>query len=330
MTTGKWRRVAAPALQRSSHSLNVVGGKAYIFGGELESRTPVDNAMHVVNLATGDYEKIEADGAPPLRVGHAAAAIGRSIFLFGGRGGPAMEPLEEQGAVYEFDTAARSWRKHTPSGAYPCARSYHCAAGTPDKIVVHAGCGSGPRLSDAWAFVPSASEWTQLPDAPRAGRGGATLCSEGGALWRFGGFNGVTELGGAIDTFSKDAWASARFGEEVGLSRDAAATLQQSKGTGPGPRSVAGMHAVGERLVVVMGEGKPSITGGHEAAGNFWDDVWTYTPSSGEWAEVAIEGEKPNARGWFASDSTADGVVVHGGLDDSNTRLSDLWVLRLE
>ncbi|BEJ12467.1 hypothetical protein CspHIS471_0209270 [Cutaneotrichosporon sp. HIS471] len=329
MTSGKWTRVATPALQRSSHSLSVIGNKAYIFGGELESRTPVDSAVHVVDLRTGSYDKFETTGAPSLRVGHAAAVIGQSIFLFGGRGGPAMEPVEEHGAVYEFDTASSSWHKHTPSGAYPAARSYHCATATPDAFVIHAGCGVGPRLSDVWSFSPSTGSWTQLPDAPGVGRGGATLAASGGALWRFGGFNGVTELGGAIDTLQKGEWASTRFGEEEGLSRHAAAALIKGEGSGPGPRSVAGMHAVGDRLVVVMGEGKPSITGGHEAAGNFWDDVWTYSPKEG-WTEVAIEGEKPNARGWFASDGTGHGVVVHGGLDDGNTRLADVWVLTLE
>ncbi len=240
-----------------------------------------------------------------------------------------MEPLEENGAVYEFDTAASSWRKHAPQGAYPAARSYHCATATPDAFVIHAGCGSGPRLSDVWSFSPATGSWTQLPDAPGVGRGGATLAAAGGALWRFGGFNGITELGGAIDTFQKE-WTSTRFGEEVGLARDAETTLDKTKTSYPGPRSVAGMHAVGDRLVVVMGEGKPSITGGHDAAGNFWDDVWTYSPQNGEWAEVSVAGEKPNARGWFASDGSANGVVVHGGLDDGNTRLADVWVLKLE
>ncbi|GMK59899.1 hypothetical protein CspeluHIS016_0901160 [Cutaneotrichosporon spelunceum] len=329
MVSGKWTRIAAPSLQRSSHSLSVVGGKAYIFGGELESRTPVDSAVHVVDLKTGEYEQVERPGAPPLRVGHAAAAIGQRIFLFGGRGGSAMEPLEEQGTVYEFDTATSSWRKHTPSGAYPAARSYHCATATPDAFVIHAGCGVGPRLSDVWSFSPSSGNWTQLPDAPGVGRGGATLAASGNALWRFGGFNGVTELGGAIDTLKSGKWSSTHFGEEEGLSRYAATALTKGEGSGPGPRSVAGMHTVGDRLVIAMGEGKPSITGGHETAGNFWDDVWTYSPSNG-WTEVTITGEKPSARGWFASDGTADGVVVHGGLDDGNTRLADMWVLQLE
>jgi hypothetical protein len=38
----------------------------------------------VVDLQTGAYDRVEAEGAPSLRVGHAAAVIGQRIFLFGG------------------------------------------------------------------------------------------------------------------------------------------------------------------------------------------------------------------------------------------------------
>jgi hypothetical protein len=37
-------------LARSSHSLAVVGRKAYIFGGEQKPRTPVDEGMHIIDL----------------------------------------------------------------------------------------------------------------------------------------------------------------------------------------------------------------------------------------------------------------------------------------
>jgi hypothetical protein len=47
---GTWERISLPPLPRSSHSLNVVDGKAYIFGGEISPRQPVDTDMHVVVL----------------------------------------------------------------------------------------------------------------------------------------------------------------------------------------------------------------------------------------------------------------------------------------
>ncbi|KAI9900779.1 hypothetical protein N3K66_005041 [Trichothecium roseum] len=209
---GTWERISLPPIPRSSHSLDIIYGNAYIFGGEIDPRKPVDNDLHVVNLpwssASADYYKIKPKGAlkevkkeakkepvtqeseeytsrttteseasdtpdenpdedspklekttegrldkgkgratdvgkqqpsiaevPAPRVGHATAAIGSRIFLFGGRGGPEMKPLEEEGRVWVFDTRDRSWDYLDPEPAIkggtitirPGARSYHCA-----------------------------------------------------------------------------------------------------------------------------------------------------------------------------------------------------------
>ena len=219
-----WERIDVPPMPRSSHSINVVAGSAYIFGGEIRPREPVDNDMHIITLpfssAGADYYAVKAKAAPkqevpqvptviapsddghddskekdlaevPLgtpaeesddvvtgsenikdgpdpssstdkspahadidrsslgdvpcpRVGHATAVIGNRIFLFGGRGGPDMAPLEEHGRVWVFDTKTHLWSYLDPllpaagpiSPAfadkrhfYPAARSYHSAAG---------------------------------------------------------------------------------------------------------------------------------------------------------------------------------------------------------
>lgn len=242
-----------------------------------------------------------------------------------------MDAIEEAGAVHVFDTTASSWSTLTPaSGEYPAGRSYHCAAARGDSLIIHSGCPASGRLNDVWSFDITQRTWSRLPDAPGLPRGGATIASLAGNLWRFGGFNGKTEVGGAIDELAADAWSSKVFGATEGLSREDGQDLARDASVnGPGPRSVCGMHAVGDKLVLVMGEGKPSITGGHDAAGKFWDDVWAYDPATNAWEEVVITGEKPAARGWFASDAVSGGLVVHGGLDDSNSRLPDLWVLRL-
>ncbi|KAH7358461.1 hypothetical protein B0T11DRAFT_355116 [Plectosphaerella cucumerina] len=64
---GTWEKIDIPSLTRSSHSLNVVNGSAYIFGGDAQPGRPVDNDMHVVvlpyNSAGADYYRIKA--APP-------------------------------------------------------------------------------------------------------------------------------------------------------------------------------------------------------------------------------------------------------------------------
>ncbi|KAJ0119140.1 kelch domain-containing protein [Diaporthe amygdali] len=220
-----WERIDVPPMPRSSHSINVIAGSAYIFGGEIRPREPVDNDMHVITLpfssAGADYYAVKAKAVPkseipqvptviapsedgnddtskekdlsevPLstpaeekadvvtgsenindgpdpssskgkepahadfdrstlgdvpspRVGHATAVIGNRIFLFGGRGGPEMAPLEEHGRVWVFDTKTHLWSYLDPllpaagpiSPAfadkrhhYPAARSYHSAVG---------------------------------------------------------------------------------------------------------------------------------------------------------------------------------------------------------
>lgn len=65
---GTWQHVAIPPLPRSSHSLDIVAGNAYIFGGEVEPRQPVDNDMHVIALpssgAPADYYAVKARPSP--------------------------------------------------------------------------------------------------------------------------------------------------------------------------------------------------------------------------------------------------------------------------
>jgi hypothetical protein len=50
--SGTWRKVADTArLQRSSHSMSVIGSQAWIFGGELQPRQPVDNQFDLIDLS---------------------------------------------------------------------------------------------------------------------------------------------------------------------------------------------------------------------------------------------------------------------------------------
>jgi hypothetical protein len=143
----QWQRIDCPPLPRSSHTLSVVSGRAYIFGGETKPGEPVDNDMHIVTLPTApetaqaDYRAIPAraqapsNGVPEKRVGHSAAVIGERIFIFGGRGND-TNPLEENGRVWIYNTRTDSWTylDPMPGTPYPAARSYHSsvAIGKPE------------------------------------------------------------------------------------------------------------------------------------------------------------------------------------------------------
>jgi hypothetical protein len=329
-------------LPRSSHSLCVIGSKAYLFGGELRPREPVDNAVHVFDLpASGSAEKDSAsivdckaiqagEDAPPLRVGHTAARIGSDFYVFGGRGGVDPKALEEQGRLWKFSAESLTWSSISPSSTdtsgYPEARSYHASTASPNNIFVHAGCPASGRQTDLWSFDINSSTWTQLANAPEPARGGPGFTYALGRLCRYGGFDGKRELGGQLDYLDvepspdgKDAkWQSTTFEE----------------GDCPGPRSVTGLSVVNIKnephLIAYLGERDASNLG-HAGAGVFWGDIWALKLSkeSGiaaeKWEKVEIEGaESLPERGWFASDVVSDDrILVYGGLNAKNEREED-------
>ena len=424
-----WKRILTDTiLPRSSHSLSLVKSKAYIFGGEQQPREPVDNHVHVFTLqfpgnAEADYQVIQAkatkdDGAVPSpRVGHTASVVDDRIYVFGGRGGKAMKPLEENGRVWVFDTTMNQWSYLDPAkgSPYPAARSYHASTSTehpvstfqekavPDPppfnaaqeqtkkdqtvdpsgttasgfddhgtIFIHGGCLALGRVADVWAFDIVSRVWSQFPDAPGPARGGHSLTTSRERLYLSGGFDGEKELGGAIHflRLTKSTFDDKGGKGELGVSPltgqwesiEPPADTQM-----PGNRSVAGLQPVTtgqgrHYLLLFLGERDPSSSG-HEAAGKFWDDVWSFQlrpegmtaasfkdatrqlfgarTAEGTWARVDIpessmsgRTEHPGQRGWFASAQGQDldpgSVVLWGGVLGDNSRVGDGWILTVE
>lgn len=348
-------KLRAPSLPRSSHTVSVIGNKAYIFGGEITPRKPVDNDMHIVTLPStalteADYQSIparpeKAEGQVPIaRVGHTASIIDKSIFIFGGRGGPDMKALEENGRIWVYDTRMNTWSHIDPRPDSPVApaRSYHTSAatshpepkpsntdssshnqtstpnipeppnapvssgpptdtlepppeGTYGTLFIHAGClSSGGRTSDLWSFDLHSRSWAELPSAPDPGRGGTSLAIVRNRLYRFGGFDGTTELGGQVDFLDlnlndefndKGGTGVMAVGPQGEWRANVFAPEAQKDGKGgnktaPGYRSVCGFSPVStgqgrEYLLIICGEGTASSQG-HEGAGKFYDDVWSF------------------------------------------------------
>ena len=311
-----WQRISiGTPLPRSSHSLSIVGGVAYIFGGEERPREPVENDMHLVTLpssgADADYKKVSARSnneggeVPAARVGHTANAIGHRIYLFGGRGGKAIEPLAEKGRVWIFDTMAAQWSfLNPPEGSiYPEPRSYHASSaiahplhtsygqlesrfdplpvdtGTHGTIFIHAGCSAKGRLGDLWAFDVNTSTWTKFPDPPGPVRGGPSLTYALNRLYRYGGFDGENELGGQMDCLDISVSSEAK-GEGLGHGGQWKSVTISPDALSPGNRSVAGLHPVTtgqgrNYLLLCLGEKTPSSSG-HDGAGEFWGTVWSF------------------------------------------------------
>jgi hypothetical protein len=422
----KWYRIDGVSLPRSSHSLSVVAGRAYLFGGEINPREPVDNDMHIITLPSGsvmsaDYRAIPAKPeiaggeVPEKRVGHAAAVIGERIFVFGGRGGKEMKPLEENGRVWVYNTRVDSWSylDPMPGTPYPAARSYHSSVaiekpepanmkgvkvdnaaemprigtiaegaqtdeekGGYGTFFVHAGCPTSGRTNDLWGFDVRSHTWKEFPPGPGKPRGGTAICVSKQRIYRYGGFNGESEEGGQLDVLEL---ALETMNDKSGLGESGVTTkggwnslnFSEESMKFPGNRSVAGLHTINtgmgrEYLVLMLGERDPS-NDGHNAAGKFWGDVWSFQAppqgltgasvkdatwqalgketGEGLWSEMLVsdaegkEGDNvrdlvPSERGWFASSSLGDldasSIIMWGGLNGKNEREDNGWILTID
>lgn len=248
------------------------------------------------------------------------------MYMFSGRGGPAMSPVDENGALWSLDTLSNQWKLLKPSTttAIPEARSFHALTSDgKDVLYLHAGCPEKGRLADLWSFTLSTAAWKQLAAAPGPPRGGASIAFAQGKLYRMNGFDGESEVGGALDVYDPESntWDSIAFPAD-GKS-------------GPGARSVAALVPVNMQgsisLITLFGESDPSSLG-HQGAGKMLSDIWAYSIVSGVWSPVVTrDGALPDARGWFDADAVSihgqDSIAVAGGLGESNERLGDLWVL---
>ncbi|KAK0386724.1 hypothetical protein NLU13_6559 [Sarocladium strictum] len=330
ITSAQWTRLASTArLQRSSHAVSVVGSQVLIFGGELLPRQPVDNKIDVVAVDSAVQTLPTPATAPSPRVGSPSTSLDGSVWLFSGRGGLEMKPVEEQGSLWRYNAAKAEWTSVKPADSaapYPADRSYHCIASDGERnVFVHAGCPEKGRLSDLWKFDVETRIWTELPSAPGPARGGASIAYSDGRLYRMNGFDGQEEQGGAIDVYdiAAQSWSTV--------------TYSTDDGQGPEARSVSTLlpATVDGKvyLLTAFGEHDPSSLG-HAGAGRMLSDVWAWDVQESQWQKLEIAGDVPQARGWFDGDVVKDGrgndaLVVHGGLNEANERLGDVWQLAL-
>jgi len=161
-------RVSSEAfLPRFKHSLTVVSGQAYIFGGESEPGNLAGDEVHIAclplkkagNEGKPDYKVVPSLGegedgkVPGARAGHTACSIGERIYMFGGYRGH-NESIQEMGRVWVFDTNTLGWSYIDPASD----------ASTPPARYLHGGAASEHPLPNANA-LNKASYGEQLQSA---------------------------------------------------------------------------------------------------------------------------------------------------------------------
>ncbi|CAL3968233.1 unnamed protein product [Diplocarpon coronariae] len=184
-STRQWSR-AVPAGPRPSgrygHSLNILGSKIYVFGGQVEGYFMNDLVAFDLNqlqVPTNRWEMLirnsEEGGPPPgqippARTNHSVVTYNEKLYLFGGTNG-----FQWFNDVWCYDPIPNTWTALDCIGYIPAPREGHAAAIVDDVMYIFGGrTEEGADLGDLAAFRISSRRWYTFQNmgpspSPRSG-----------------------------------------------------------------------------------------------------------------------------------------------------------------
>lgn len=190
-STRQWSR-SLPAGPRPSgrygHTLNILGSKIYIFGGQVEGIFMNDLAAFDLNqlqMANNRWELLVLNSdsggpppgkIPPARTNHTMVTFNDKMYLFGGTNG-----FQWFNDVWVYDPAANSWSQLDCIGYIPVPREGHAAALVDDVMYIFGGrTEEGADLGDLAAFRISSRRWYTFQNmgpspSPRSGHSMTTV-----------------------------------------------------------------------------------------------------------------------------------------------------------
>ncbi|KAG5926884.1 hypothetical protein E4U53_002964 [Claviceps sorghi] len=185
-STRHWSR-ALPAGARPpgryGHSLNILGSKIYIFGGQVDGYFMNDlSAFDLNQLQSPNYMweiLLQCDNssqAPAARTNHSMITYNDKMYLFGGTNG-----FQWFNDVWCYDPALNSWSPLECIGYIPASREGHAAAIVDDVMYVFGGrTEEGTDLGDLAAFRISSRRWYTFQNmgpspSPRSGHSMTTV-----------------------------------------------------------------------------------------------------------------------------------------------------------
>jgi dynein heavy chain len=214
---------------RSGHSLSVLGGAAYLFGGMGEGGNRVDEDGVEIFGPTNEvfYCRLEASGsrnamrwercstggeAPLPRWGHTATVISKKEFVVIGGFHSDTNRFND---VHIFDTQKNMWiqpletitdftprgnhisRKTGGAGAVPAPRGGHTTTMIGTSLVVFGGYGgmgyARRDFNDVAVFDVEAQDWVKMANiqgtAPEARSGHSASLHKDESIFYFGGWN---------------------------------------------------------------------------------------------------------------------------------------------
>lgn len=197
--TGRWEP-GPPVPVPVNHAMSAtVGGRIYVFGGNLGSNRPTDAAF-VLDApdATRAWRRISP--MPQPRAAATAVAVDGTVYVAGGIG-----PSGLAAEMMVYDTATDSW---TAAPGPPTRREHLGGAGSGGIVYTVGGRTGGldTNLDAFEAFDPRTERWARLPDLPTPRGGLAATATCAGLIVAIGGEAGATFAEAEAFEISTGTW----------------------------------------------------------------------------------------------------------------------------
>ncbi|KAL1843289.1 hypothetical protein VTJ49DRAFT_2398 [Mycothermus thermophilus] len=184
-STRQWSRALPPGPRptgRYGHTLNILGSKLYVFGGQVEGYFMNDLCAFDLNQLQMPNNRWEiltpgSDGATPpqgklpaARTNHTMVTFNDKLYLFGGTNG-----FQWFNDVWCYDPVTNAWTQLDCIGYIPSPREGHAAALVDDVMYVFGGRKEdGSDLGDLAAFRITTRRWYTFQNmgpspSPRSG-----------------------------------------------------------------------------------------------------------------------------------------------------------------
>jgi len=242
VTKDHWVGVEAanPPQPRSGHSLAIVDGCCYIFGGQDYASGSLLDDMQMLDLREANpvwrvISPAAGSSAPCARSSHCCVAINENIYVFGGSNseGGLMNDM------HVFNTNSKVWTSVENSQQAPQPREMASSVAVGDRIYIIGGRGDTGPQGTIGVLDANLNQWTQQNIPPLAeGRMAHGAAALGSSIFIFGGatLGGISDELLCLDTIN-GAWEQVR----------------SPNGSLPSARFAHTLSAVADGLVMVGG-----------------------------------------------------------------------------
>lgn len=171
---------------RYGHTSVQVDAKLYIFGGR-NQKDSLLNSVTVFDPFKNTFEVFDKlNNAPPARYLHAAAAVGKKIYIHGGKSSR-KKVLSD---TWELDTETMRWTEKSVQKYTPSPRKCHAMFAIGATLIVLGGCSQNGENVETFKIETESMEGAKVMDVgnvPYALRKFAAIVDRAGRLYAYGG-----------------------------------------------------------------------------------------------------------------------------------------------